>query len=76
MDKPVPPTTMTATLLFPQTAAKPKLSFEVVSIKPVGPFQVRPGISISGNRFDCAMSFEGLMTTAYQIKTYQITGPD
>src|SRR5207247_6690644 len=33
--------------------AKPKPAFEVASIKPVGPFQLRPGIRISGNRFDC-----------------------
>jgi uncharacterized protein (TIGR03435 family) len=53
-----------------------KLAFEVVSIKPVEPFQIRPGIRISGNRFDCAMPLQRLITTAYQIKTYQITGPD
>jgi uncharacterized protein (TIGR03435 family) len=63
-------------VLFTQTPAKPKPAFEVISIKPVGPFQIRPGIRISGNRFDCAMSLEGLITTAYQIKTYQMVGPD
>jgi uncharacterized protein (TIGR03435 family) len=63
-------------VLFAQTPAKPKPGFEVVSIKPVGPFQIRPGIRISGNRFDCAMSLEGLIITAYQIKTYQVVGPD
>jgi uncharacterized protein (TIGR03435 family) len=63
-------------VLFAQTPAKPKPAFEVVTIKPVGPFQIRPGIRISGNRFDCAMSLEGLITTAYQIKTDQMVGPD
>src|SRR5262249_14905046 len=63
-------------VLFAQTPAKLKPAFEVISIKPVGPFQIRPGIRISGNRFDCAMSLEGLITTAYQIETYQVTGPD
>jgi uncharacterized protein (TIGR03435 family) len=62
--------------LFAQTSAKPKPAFEVVSIKPVGPFQISPEFRISGNHFDCAMSLEGLITTAWQIKTYQITGPD
>jgi uncharacterized protein (TIGR03435 family) len=61
-------------LLFAQSPVKP--AFEVVSIKPVGPFEIRPAIRISGNRFDCAMSMEALVTTAYQIKTYQIVGPD
>jgi len=59
---------------FEQTPARP--AFEVVSIKPIGPFQERPGIRISGNRFDCAMSLERLITSAYQIKTYQMVGPD
>jgi uncharacterized protein (TIGR03435 family) len=63
-------------LFFGQVATKPKPAFEVASIKPVGPFQMRPGIRISGNRFDCAMSLEALIITAYQINTYQITGPE
>jgi uncharacterized protein (TIGR03435 family) len=64
------------TVMLGQAPAKAIVAFEVASIKQVGPFQVRPGIRISGNRFDCAMSLEALITTAYQIKTYQITGPD
>jgi uncharacterized protein (TIGR03435 family) len=63
-------------LLFGQTSAKPKPAFEVVSIKPIGPFQIRPEMNVSGNRFDYAMPLVTLIASAYQIKTYQIVGPD
>jgi uncharacterized protein (TIGR03435 family) len=65
-----------AAALFAQTTAKPKPAFEVVSVKPVGPFQIRPGIRISGNHFDIAASLDALVVTAYQIKAYQLVGPD
>lgn len=37
---------------------------------------VRPGMSVSGNRFDCLMPLNQLITAAYAIKTSQIVGPD
>ena len=63
-------------VLFAQAPATSKPAFEAVSIKPVGPSQVRAGIGISGNRFDCAMSLQLLILNAYSIKPYQISGPD
>ena len=34
------------------------------------------GIRINANRFDCTMPLKDLIATAYEIKTYQIAGPD
>src|SRR5262245_62109224 len=71
-------------LVFAQTAAKP--AFEVASIKASAPLAtliaqirsgaVRPGMSVNGNRFDCQMSLDSLIATAYRTKTDQIGGPD
>jgi len=68
----------------PQTRAKPE--FEVASIKAAAPLptliaqiksgQVRAGMSVSGNRFDCLMSLHSLIAAAYRIKPSQIVGPD
>ncbi len=56
-----------------QTITNPKLTFEVASIRPSHlPF----GIRIDANRFDCTMPLKDLIATAYEIKTYQIAGPD
>src|SRR5262245_66417401 len=71
-------------LMFAQTAAKP--AFEVASVKASAPLAtliaqirsgaVRPGMSISGNRFDCQMSLDALIAAAYRTKADQIAGPD
>jgi uncharacterized protein (TIGR03435 family) len=71
-------------LVFAQTAAKP--AFEVASIKASAPLptliaqirsgEVRPGMSVSGNRFDCQMSLDSLIAAAYRVRTSQIVGPD
>lgn len=61
------------TVMSAQTAASPRPTFEVASIKPShNPY----GSRISGNRFDCTMSLKGLIAAAYEIKTDQIAGPD
>jgi uncharacterized protein (TIGR03435 family) len=71
-------------LLFAQTPAKP--AFEVASVKRSAPLPtlmaqirsgtVRPGMTVSGNRFDCQMSLDSLIASAYRIKRDQIAGPD
>jgi uncharacterized protein (TIGR03435 family) len=57
---------VSSAVMFAQT-------FEVASIRPShNPF----GLRISGNRFDCNMPLKDLIATAYEIKSFQIAGPD
>jgi uncharacterized protein (TIGR03435 family) len=61
-------------------------AFEVASIKPVQPGSIpaantksgrmNPGVSIDGDRVNCFMPLKFLVTTAYHLKTFQISGPD
>jgi uncharacterized protein (TIGR03435 family) len=48
-------------------------AFEVASIRLS---HAASGIRIAGNRFDCTMYLKDLIATAYEIKNYQIAGPD
>ncbi len=77
---------LAAILLLSQTLPAQKPSFEVASIRASAPLptliaqirsgQVRPGMTVSGSRFDCQMSLDSLIASAYQIKPGQIAGPD
>lgn len=67
---------------FAQSAA---LTFEVASVKPAGPLdpaaiaqgKMRIGMKVDGAICDIAsFSLRDLIRTAYEVKDYQITGPD
>jgi len=57
-----------------------KAEFEVASIKPSAPLapgQVNVGVHIDGARVSCnALSLNDYLGIAYQVKLYQIVGPD
>ncbi len=59
---------------------RPGPEFEVASVKPAGPVvpgQVQIGIHIDGAQFTASyMSMKDLIRMAYQIKDYQIAGPE
>src|SRR5579871_5440353 len=66
--------------------AAEKIAFEVASVKPMdissfktgsGGFAVRMGTQVEGDRVDITfVSFADLVTQAYRLKAYQVTGPD
>ena len=71
-----------STAAFAQT---PALTFEVASIKPAGPLdpaaiasgKMRIGMKVDGAICDIAsFSLRDLIRTAYEVKDYQITGPE
>jgi uncharacterized protein (TIGR03435 family) len=71
-----------STAAFAQT---PPLTFEVASVKPAGPLdpvaiasgKMRIGMKVDGAICDIAsFSLRDLIRTAYEVKDYQITGPD
>jgi uncharacterized protein (TIGR03435 family) len=60
-------------------------SFEVASVKPspplssiaTGKVSVRLGMTMDGGRVDCSMmTLADLIQRAYEVKPYQVTGPD
>jgi uncharacterized protein (TIGR03435 family) len=66
-------------------AAKPKLAFEVASIKPAGPLdpaaimsgKAHIGMKVDGFRVDIGMfAISDLIRTAYKLKTYELTSPE
>ena len=66
-------------------AQTPALTFEVASIKPAGPLdpvaiasgKMRIGMKVDGAICDIAsFSLRDLIRTAYEVKDYQITGPE
>jgi uncharacterized protein (TIGR03435 family) len=71
---------------FAQTPAPaPALAFEVASVKPAGPLdpaaiqagKMRIGMKVDGALCDIgSFSLRDLIRTAYEVKDYQITGPD
>ena len=71
-----------STAAFAQT---PALTFEVASVKPAGPLdpaaiasgKMRIGMKVDGAICDIAsFSLRDLIRTAYEVKDYQITGPE
>jgi len=73
---------LSAAATFAQT---PPLAFEVASVKPAGPLdpmaiqsgKVRIGMKIDGAMVDIgSFSLKDLIRTAYEVKDYQISGPD
>ncbi len=71
--------------VFAQTPAVPALAFEVASIKPSGrldPIAIQSGKMRIGMKVDGAIcsigafSLRDLIRTAYEVKDFQITGPD
>ena len=75
-------TLLLSTAAFAQT---PALTFEVASVKPAGPLdpvavasgKMRVGMKVDGAICDIAsFSLRDLIRTAYEVKDYQITGPD
>ncbi|HVP00884.1 MAG TPA: TIGR03435 family protein [Bryobacteraceae bacterium] len=71
--------------LFAQTQPAPSLAFEVASIKPAGaldPMAIQSGKMRIGMKVDGAIcsigafSLRDLIRTAYEVKDFQITGPD
>ncbi|MGA3189216.1 MAG: TIGR03435 family protein [Bryobacteraceae bacterium] len=74
-----------ATVSLAQTPAAPALVFEVASIKPSGPLdpvaiqsgKMRIGMKVDGAICDIgAFSLKDLIRTAYEVKDFQISGPD
>jgi uncharacterized protein (TIGR03435 family) len=74
-----------ALLAAAQAPAPPTLAFEVASVKPAGPLnpaaiqsgKVRMGMKIDGAMVDIgSFSLKDLIRTAYEVKDYQISGPD
>ncbi len=72
-------------LLLQAAAFSQALTFEVASIKPAGPLdpaaiasgKMRIGMKVDGAICDIAsFSLRDLIRTAYEVKDYQITGPD
>jgi uncharacterized protein (TIGR03435 family) len=71
--------------IYAQTPAPHALAFEVASIKAAGPLdpaaiqsgKMRMGMKIDGARVDIgSFSLRDLIRTAYEVKDYQISGPD
>lgn len=76
---------LSAASAFAQTPATAPLTFEVASIKPAGEFnpaamqsgKMRMGMKIDGAMVDIgSFSLTDLIRTAYEVKDYQISGPD
>ena len=76
---------LAASSAFSQTPATTPLTFEVASIKPAGaldPVAIQQGKMRIGMKVDKAMvsidgfSLKDLVRTAYEVKDYQISGPD
>lgn len=76
---------LSAAAAFAQTPATPPLTFEVASVKPAGPLdpaaiqsgKMRIGMKIDGAMVDIgSFSLRDLIRTAYEVKDYQISGPD
>jgi len=74
-----------ALLAAAQTPTPPALAFEVASVKPAGPLdpvaiqsgKLRVGMKIDGAMVDIgSFSLKDLIRTAYEVKDYQISGPD
>jgi uncharacterized protein (TIGR03435 family) len=70
---------------FAQTPAPAPLAFEVASIKPAGPLnpaaiqsgKMRIGMKVDGAICDIgSFSLRDLIRTAYEVKDFQITGPE
>jgi uncharacterized protein (TIGR03435 family) len=64
--------------LIAQTTPRPE--FEVASIKPSAPdpmYKVRAGLHIDGSQVSCVkFSINDYIGMAYQVRSYQISGPD
>jgi uncharacterized protein (TIGR03435 family) len=80
----LPALLLSAAAAFAQTPTPP-LAFEVASVKPAGPLDpvaIQSGKMHIGMKIDGAMvdigsfSLKDLIRTAYEIKDYQISGPD
>lgn len=76
---------LAAALLLAVGAAFPQTAFEVATIKPAAPItpqammsgKVHIGMKIEAGRVDIGfMSLSALIGAAYEVKPYQITGPD
>lgn len=76
---------LAASLAFAQTPATPPLTFDVASVKPAGPLdpvaiqqgKMRVGMKVDGAIVDIqGFSLKDLIRTAYEVKEYQISGPD
>jgi uncharacterized protein (TIGR03435 family) len=75
---------LAAPAVFAQSPTPP-LTFEVASIKPVGPIdpvaiqsgKMRIGMKVDGALCDIgSFSLRDLIRTAYEVKEYQVTGPE
>jgi uncharacterized protein (TIGR03435 family) len=66
--------------VFGQTAAPPPAQFEVASIRPSAPAgatQVNAGVHVDGAMVAMtAMSLKDCIQIAYQVKNYQVSGPE
>jgi uncharacterized protein (TIGR03435 family) len=71
--------------IFAQTSTAPAMVFEVASIKSAGPLdplkvaqgKLRIGLKVDGAICSIgSFSLKDLIRTAYEVKDYQITGPD
>ncbi len=72
---------LTPLAVFGQTASPVKAEFEVASIRPAEPLngatQAHVGVHIDGAMVNCAsLSLRDYIVAAYQVKFYQIIGPD
>jgi len=68
---------MIAVPTFSQTNDAPGPNFEIATIKPFPAHQgAIPSFRISGVRVDCLQSLMSLIAAAYNMKEYQIAGPD
>ena len=58
----------------------PRPEFEVASIRaadPLGPRNIRAGVHVDGSQVTCAaLSLTNLVTIAWRVKDYQVSGPD
>jgi uncharacterized protein (TIGR03435 family) len=70
---------------FSQTPAQTTLAFDVASVKPAGPLdpmaiaqgKMRIGMKVDGQIVDIAsFTLRDLIRTAYEVKDFQISGPD
>jgi uncharacterized protein (TIGR03435 family) len=75
---------LSAAAAFAQTPATP-LAFDVASVKPAGPLdpiaiqsgKMRIGMKVDGALVDLgSFTLKDLIRTAYEVKDYQISGPD
>jgi uncharacterized protein (TIGR03435 family) len=64
-------------LLFVAAPVFCQQAFTVASVKPSGPGNFKPVVSIDPGRVSLTgVTFESLITRAYGVKYYQVTGPD